>query len=218
MAPVPPTSTIDALPSARRAILTRIKHEGEARAEELAGALGITTSAIRQHLQAMARDGLVEHREVRSGPGRPKHVFRLTPTADALFPRAYGELAGELLSTLAEDDPEALQRAFERRRGRRIADAHARLAGLDLDAAVTELARILDEDGYLAEAMPDPEGGWLIVEHNCAILSVAMRYGVACSTELEFLQAVLPTTEIERIAHMVSGAHHCAYRIRERGA
>ena len=91
--------------------------------------------------------------------------------------------------------------------------AQARLDGLDLPERVVELAAILDEDGYLAEAMPDPEDGWRIVERNCAILDVAMRYGTACSTEIDFLREVLPDAEVERISHIVSGAHHCAYRI-----
>jgi DeoR family suf operon transcriptional repressor len=211
----PVVSTVDVLPTARRALLTAIKRDGEARADDLAAELGITASAIRQHLQALERDGLVEHREVRGGPGRPKHVFGLTPRADALFPRAYGELTGELLGYVAEDEPGAVERAFDRRRARRVADAKARLAAQpDLDGRVRELARILDEDGYLAEAQPDPEGGWRIIEHNCAILSVALRYGVACGTELDFLREVLPETRIDRVSHMVQGAHHCAYTVR----
>jgi DeoR family suf operon transcriptional repressor len=213
----PVVSTVEVLPTARRALVNAIKRAGEARADDLAAELGITASAIRQHLQALERDGLVEHHEVRVGPGRPKFVFRLTATADALFPRAYGELTEELLGYVAEDEPGAVERAFERRRVRRVADARARLAARpDLDARVRELARILDEDGYLAEAISDPEGGWRIVEHNCAILTVALRYGVACGTELAFLREVLPETEIERVSHMVQGAHHCAYTIRAR--
>jgi DeoR family suf operon transcriptional repressor len=208
-----PGSSIDALAPARRALLTRIKREGEARAEDLANALGITTSAVRQHLQSLERAGYVEHRVLRAGPGRPKHVFRLTEVGDALFPRRYGELAGELLRTLAEDDPDALDRAFERRRARRVERARARLAGLDLPDRVAELARILDEDGYVAEALDDPDGGWRIVEHNCAILDVAVRYGAACGTEIDFLREVLPDAEVDRTSHIVSGAHHCAYRI-----
>ena len=51
-----------------------------------------------------------------------------------------------------------------------------------------ELTRILDEDGYLADAERLDDGSWRIVEHNCAILGVAARYGQACSSELEFLR------------------------------
>ena len=78
---------------------------------------------------------------------------------------------------------------------------------------MAELARILDEDGYLAawEALPD--GSFRIVEHNCAVLDVAERYGQACSSEIAFLRQALPEATVERVSHMIAGAHSCAYLI-----
>jgi DeoR family suf operon transcriptional repressor len=85
--------------------------------------------------------------------------------------------------------------------------------GDDFQARVAEVARILDEDGYLAgfEAMPD--GTYRIVEHNCAVLDVAERYGQACSSEIAFLRQALPDARIERVSHMIAGAHSCAYEV-----
>jgi DeoR family transcriptional regulator, suf operon transcriptional repressor len=81
---------------------------------------------------------------------------------------------------------------------------------------VEELARILDEDGYLATAEKLSPGVWCISEHNCAIWAVAQRYGQACTSEIEFIRAVLPEASVERILHMVAGAARCAYEIRAR--
>ena len=124
--------------------------------DELAEALGITVSAVRQHLQTLAAAELVSHREQRGTPGRPKHAYRLSEAGEALFPRAYGALANELLDYLAAED---VERLFDQRRARRAADARARLEGKPLAERVAELARILDEEGYLAEheAMPRRE-------------------------------------------------------------
>jgi DeoR family transcriptional regulator, suf operon transcriptional repressor len=93
-----------------------------------------------------------------------------------------------------------------------------RLAGLDFDARVAAVARVLDEDGYLAEVEPlaDGAGGWRIVEHNCAILAVAQRYGHACSAEIAFLREVLPDADVTRVSHILTGAHACAYEVRRR--
>lgn len=200
--------------STRDAILLALKRRGEARAEELAGAVGVTVSAMRQHLTSLAADGLVGHRVVRSGPGRPKHFYSLTAAAEERFPKTYDELTNELLDYVSEESPELLERVFERRRERRAAGAAARLRGLRFDAAVAELARILDEDGYLAEVVDCGDGVWRIVEHNCAILGVAARYGQACSSELDFIREVLPGAEVERVAHMMAGARQCAYELR----
>ena len=211
------------LPPTRRALLVELRKRGEARAEELSVALGVTVGAVRQHLQGLAAADLVAHREQRAGPGRPRHVYRLAPAAEGLFPRTYGELTVELLDYVGDEDPGLIARAFERRRRARVERARERLAGLDFDARVAEVTRVLDEDGYLAEAerlAADPATGapegWRILEHNCAILAVAQRYGHACGAELAFLREVLPDADVTRVSHILTGAHACAYEVRRR--
>jgi DeoR family transcriptional regulator, suf operon transcriptional repressor len=212
-------SVTSAQSATRRAILLTIKKHGEARAEELAEALAITPSAVRQHLSALVAEGLLAVREQRGAAGRPKHFYSVTTAAEDLFPKTYGDLTCELLDYLAADEPGMVDRLFDRRRQRRVEQAEARLAGRSFPERVEELARILDEDGYLAAVERDSDDGtWYIVEHNCAILEVAFRYGQACSSEIGFLREVMPDAEIDRITHMASGQHHCAYRIRPRSA
>lgn len=206
------------LPPTRRELLVTLRKRGEARAEELADELGITVGAVRQHLHGLAAADLVAHREERAGPGRPRHVYRLAPAAEALFPRAYGELTVELLDYIGDEDPALVARAFERRRRARVERVRERLAGLDFDARVAEVAQVLDEDGYLAEVERLADGdGWRILEHNCAILAVAQRYGHACGAELAFLREALPDADVTRISHILTGAHACAYEVRRRG-
>jgi DeoR family suf operon transcriptional repressor len=78
---------------------------------------------------------------------------------------------------------------------------------------VAELARILDEDGYLAEFEALDDGTFRVTEHNCAVLDVAERFGKACSSEISFLREALPDARIERVSHMIAGAHSCGYAI-----
>jgi DeoR family transcriptional regulator, suf operon transcriptional repressor len=206
--------SLESLPATRRAVLLLLKKRGEAGADQLAAALGITVSAVRQHLARMVEGGLVAARREAHGPGRPPHRYSLTPAGDALFPRFYAELTNELLDYAADDDPDLVDRIFERRRRRRLAQARDRLAGGTFDERVTRLTEILDSDGYLAEFERRPDGSYLVTEHNCAILGVAQRYRLACSTEIEFLREALPDATVERVAHMMAGAHVCAYEIR----
>ena len=207
------TPSLATMPTTRRAILLTLKKRGDARAEELSSALAVTVSAMRQHLSGLMRDGLVGYEERKGGPGRPKHVYHLLPAAEGLFPKYHAELTNELLSYVGDDDPDLLERIFERRRDRRIENAETRLAGLPFDDQVVELAAILDEDGYLAEAVKLDDGSFRIIEHNCAILGVAAKYGQACTSELDFLRAALPDATIERVSHMMAGQRHCAYAI-----
>jgi len=208
--------TLATLPATRREILVTLKKRGEASVEELASAAGITVSAVRQHLAGLAAAGLVAHRAVKAGAGRPRHLYRLSTGAEALFPKFYSEVTNELLSYVEDEEPEVLERIFERRRRRRVEGALARLDGRRFPDKVAELARILDEDGYLAEFEALPDGSFRITEHNCAILGVARRWGLACSTEIDFLREALPEATVERVAHMMAGAHVCRYEITPR--
>lgn len=204
------------LPASRRAILQHLKKHGDDGTEGIAAAADITVSGARQHLTALERDGLLAHREQRDGPGRPRHRYALTPAGDALFPRNYAELANELLEYVQDEDPQLLTRIFDKRAQRRLEQARARTAGLSFAAKVAVVARILDEDGYLADFERREDGTFVITEHNCAVLSVAARYGLACTSELAFLQEAMPEAEVTRIAHRIAGGHVCAYLVRPR--
>ena len=81
-----------------------------------------------------------------------------------------------------------------------------------------ELTAILDEDGYLADCEETSPGVWQIAEHNCAILDVATRYRIACNSEIAFLREALPDASIERVQHIASGGHMCAYEVRHQQA
>ena len=204
------------LPTTRRAILTAIKRSGPTTTSELANQLGITVAAVRQQLHRLGEDGLVHHHPDPDGRGRPAHRYELTPSAEALFPKRYGDLTAELLGYLGGPQSPEVGQLFERRRKRRLDGATPRLADLSLDEQVGELTRILDEDGYLADVEVLVGGGWRITEHNCAILTVATGYRQACSSELEFIRAALPGATVERVAHLMDGAHVCAYEVRPR--
>lgn len=207
------------LGAGRRAVLYAVRRRGEATADVVAEQLGITASGARQHLTALVAAGLVESDE-RRGPsgrrGRPQLTYAATAAADVLFPKAYGELTNDILGYLADSDEALVDTIFERRRDQRIKGARVRLDPLPtLAAKVAELTHILDEDGYLARSETS-EDGFRIAEYNCAIASVASRFGQACSSELEFIRAVLPEADVERVSHMVQGARCCAYEVTPR--
>jgi DeoR family suf operon transcriptional repressor len=217
--PMAPTETagdnvrLEAFSEAAQRVLQQLKRGGEATADQLASEAGVTVSAIRQVVRPLEEVGLLAHRDERSAaPGRPRRWYCLAPAAESLWPKRYGQLTNQLLGFIDEAGADLVEEAFARRGAQRVAAAHARLEGRRFDERVRELALILDEDGYLADCRRTDEG-WLITEHNCAILDVALRYGAACRSEIAFLRAVLPEARVERISHMIAGAHVCAYEI-----
>ena len=206
------------LPAGRRAVLYAVRRRGEATAEQLAEQLGMTISGARQHLTALLDTGLVDATEV--SPAQPKRgrrtlVYSVTKAADGLFPKAYGELTNELLGYLSDADPTMVDALFAKRRQNRITNGRARVEPKrTLGAKVAELARILDEDGYLATFEKTGPDHYVISEHNCAIRAVAQKYGQACTSEIDFIRAVLPGAHVERVLHMMAGEPRCAYDIR----
>lgn len=194
-------------------IVEHLKRAGTADAETLAATVAITPSGTRQHLATLAREGIVASDPVRGMPGRPRHLYRLTEAGDALFPRAYAALTNELLDYLDAEDSELLGRIFDRRGARRLDEARERLGDRPFGDRVGVLADILDRDGYVAGADAHPDGGYLVTEHNCAILGVARQHRHACTSELAFLRAAMPDAEVTRVAHRLAGGHVCSYRV-----
>jgi predicted ArsR family transcriptional regulator len=213
----PGVSVAPPVSAAQRSVLYAVRRRGEATVADVSEMLDMTTSGARQHLTGLAAVGLLETGDTARAPGqqgRTERCYRITPAAEPLFPKAYGELTNQLLGYLPSG---AVARAFQHRRDDRIAAAQARLANKgDFAAKVEELAKILDEDGYLAAPEQLPDGTYRIAERNCAIFAVAREHPLACTTELEFIRAALPEAEIERVTHMMAGAHACSYEIRER--
>ena len=71
--------------------------------QEVADEVGVSANAIRGHLAALERDGLVVQRGVRRNTGgKPATVFALSRDAEELFPKAYALVLQELLGLLDE--------------------------------------------------------------------------------------------------------------------
>ena len=207
-------SPIEQLPTTRRAILNLLKRNGPLDVAAVSRELGLTAAAVRLQLTRLEEDGLLRHTdEVAEGGrrGRPRHVYELTQAAEALYPKRYGDLTTELLGYLGGPDDPRVDELFEQRRRRRVAGALPRTADLPFDEQVAAITTILDEDGYLADAERLADGSWRITEHNCAILTVAHGFSQACASELAFIREALPGATVRRVAHLMDGAHVCAY-------
>ncbi len=200
----------------RRAIAKLLKTEGPIDSAQLAERLGLTAMAVRQHLYALQREGLVTH-EARPVPiGRPAKFWRLTPEADHLFPEAYAELSVALINSVKDAfGDEGLERVLTSRCARQKTDYEKLIRpGDSLERKLQELAKVRTEEGYMAEIRKD-DGGYLLVENHCPICAAANACQGFCSTELELFRSVLgPGVEVERAEHIIRGDQRCVYRVK----
>ena len=212
-----PVDSVELSP-AQQHVLVAVKRRGEASADAVAEAVGTTPSAVRQHLAALKFGGFVGSRQERGRSGRPADLYHGTELGESLFAgRSAVDLSVELLGHLQDEDPELVSRVFERRRRRRVEQCRDQLAGKTLGEKVAGLDEIFDIEGYMAGVDKLPHDSYRLTLHSCAIWAVASRFGPACTTELEFMQEVLPEAEVTRVAHKVAGAYVCAFEIRPRG-
>src|SRR3977135_3461646 len=91
----------------RGAILVELKRARGSTAKDLASNLKVSLNAVRHHLQEVEPAALSEYEGRHQGVGAPAFVYRLTPTADALFPRRYEATLNELLDHVVEREGRA---------------------------------------------------------------------------------------------------------------
>jgi predicted ArsR family transcriptional regulator len=135
----------DRLLGSTRGRIIALLRRGERTVNELADGVSLTDNAVRTHLAALERDGLVAFAGVRRGVGKPAHLYALTTDAQALFPRAYAAVLRTLLDVVrVAQAPEQVD-AMVAEVGRRLADPFPRATGgaaARADAAVAVLAEL----------------------------------------------------------------------------
>ena len=201
--------------SKRETILALLKSRGHATLGEIASHLEVSKQGALRHLDALEAEGLatVTANGVH-GRGRPEHVYRLTKAADGHFPDRHRELTGELVEFLSQ---EQLRDFFARRAARVEAEYAARLAGLDFETRVRELARLASEHGHMTEVVELGDGSLAIRHCNCPIQDVAARTGLPCASEQQMYERLLGG-EVARTTWMAESADDCTYVMKERRA
>jgi predicted ArsR family transcriptional regulator len=164
--------------SSTRGQVAALLRPGGRTVDELAGELGLTDNAVRAHLAALERDGLVKQGEPRRGTGKPSYTFGLTPEAERLFPKAYGLLLNQLMSVLADRlSPQELTGAL-REVGHRIATTQTG-GPADMSARVDWAVELLGALGGLAVAQ-ESDGGFVIRGCDCPLAAAVEGTADAC--------------------------------------
>jgi predicted ArsR family transcriptional regulator len=219
VAPAPSAPPASASPGAlRREILVRLRRDGASTPDQLAAVIGASRTGVLQQLRALEATHFVTRQTICHGVGRPRHLYELTGDAQELFPSNYDGLAAGLLAAIgAVGGQDLVEQVFQARRrqiGARVRRDLEELVGPDasLTDRVRALAVLQDEQGYLADAVLEPDGSIRLREHNCAILDVARGERSACDAELDLFRDVLGV-DVVRETHIASGDRCCSYRI-----
>ncbi len=208
-------------------ILVYLLKQGEATAQALAEHFEVSAQAIRRHLKDLESEGLIEHRAVHEGMGRPNHLYRLSSKGRDRFPAQYDEFAISLLDTLAETVGRDQVGTILRKQWERKALEYRDQVGTGTVAErVAKLVNLRQAEGYMAEwhevnpaemqphlAVDTPGPCYIITEYNCAISHIAESFPSVCGHELEMFQIALSDCAVQRTHWIVQGEHRCGYLI-----
>lgn len=216
-----PARSARAFSSTKGRLLTLLRRLGPCTVDELSTALALAPMTVRQHLATLERDELVQVEEVRNGPGRPRHVYRLTKEGEEAFPKRYEALAAGLLRELAELDAAELagktplekQELVLNRLATREAERVApRMAGKSLAQRVALVAQLLETESGLAEWEPT-EHGYEIREYNCVYRRVAEQEAATCTWHVRLLSQMIGATVTHTGEPLSRGGACCRFQV-----
>ena len=203
--------------SPRAEVLRVIQRAGSASIKDLEGALGVTTTAVREQVERLLRESFIQATRVRGEVGRPYYVYSLTPKAQELFPKDYATLAQLLLEeTLTLHGPEGL-RTLLNRVSRRMAEKISDQAqGKELSQKLLGLVAALGETGMEVAMVPIDEeaGSFVLKTHTCPYFEVARNHREICEMESEMLSELLgPGVGIRLEGRIVDGQCACEFHV-----
>jgi predicted ArsR family transcriptional regulator len=161
-----------------RGQVVALLRQGLQTVDELARALHLTDNAVRAHLTALERDGLVAQTGWRRGGRKPAYVYALTPDAERLFPKAYATVLDLLLDVLREHLPADTLDSLVREVGRRLAQTQTAPHG-DLRSRVDGAVGLISDLGGLA-TMEERDDGFVILGRSCPLAAVVEGHPEAC--------------------------------------
>src|SRR5688500_14654266 len=202
----------------RQVLRQRLRNKRGATVDELGQGLGVTSTAIRQQLAWLMRDGLVAPGETRASGGRPKQLFLLTEKGREAFPRHYSWFAQLLIEAMAQEHGAT---GLRTRLGRIAAAVVAQLRHRTPEAGtrrekVVQLSSLMDELGYDARMTKDVGGAPAIEADNCVFHELAMKNPVICHFDLALMSSYTGS-KVELHECMARGGHVCRFRFTPRG-
>lgn len=209
----------DGFSEPKKKLLYYLKVMQQAGLKELANVMKVSRMAIHKHLTVLQMRGLVEGVETRGGIGRPRMVYQLTSQSKTVFPKSYSAIATYAFDFIEKNmGKEAVEKVLRERQSELFDQYYKRLRDLEFDKQVKELARIRDEEGYIAESKKESKssgGKHVLLEYNCPIIHIAEKHWEACTTETELFEKLLDA-DIETTHRAAKGDSICKFVIKER--
>jgi DeoR family suf operon transcriptional repressor len=127
-------------------LLNYLRRNGPARISDLVTEAGVTATAVRQRIQRLMTDGLIERHAEKIGRGRPNHRYALTAKGETQSGNNFSDLATVLWEEIKSvPDPE-IRRGLLKRIADRFVDKYRdTIHGTTLDERMSSLAGLMND-------------------------------------------------------------------------
>jgi predicted ArsR family transcriptional regulator len=183
---------------------------------EFADALGVTATAVRQRLNRLLSQRLIERTATKNGRGRPKHRYRLTSKGLQKAGSNFADLAVALWQEIrAVRDPE-VRRGLLQRVAKRMAVMYAgTIEGQTLDQKVSALTELFGERRVPLEL--DKAGALPILRAAaCPYPELADQDRSICAMERMLFAEVLGT-DVRLAECRLDGQSACTFELKQGG-
>lgn len=177
-----------------RPLLDLIRRAGPLTVAEMAAALGVTATAIRNRLTRLVGSGMVERKSAQGGRGRPKHTYEASLAAHKRLGQNYADLAvvlwDEMMRTVED---RKLRRVLFGRITERLAELYrSQLKGDEWEGRLVQLGTILHDRGIEAEVTrADGSLSPILKQHSCPYYELAEVDRTVCAMERKMFEKVL---------------------------
>ena len=164
---------------------------------EIAEKMDLTDNAVRAHLLALERDGLVSQVGTAKGFRKPHSVYGLTDEARHLFPKAYDAILNKLISVLKNRLSPKVVTEMMREVGRAVADDGMRSRAGRLNDRLNEALSALESLGGSARIVE--RGDQLCIESDsCPFADVVAEHPEVCKATESAVQEIVEVRVTER--------------------
>jgi len=201
--------------SSQQEVLNQLmERKAGATLDELVAAVGLSRTAVNQHLMVLEREGYIRKGAARKTGGRPLNIYVLTEEGMNLFPKQYSWFSKLLIQTLREQvGPEQVSQFMFDLGVKLSAGLIPRLIGKNRAERIDEIVAIMNETGFIARTMaPENADKLQRVEcKNCVYHDLSKDYPEVCRFDIGFLSGLMGA-EIEHQACVQRGDDSCRFR------
>jgi DeoR family suf operon transcriptional repressor len=191
-------------------LLNYLRRNGPARISDLVTEAGVTATAVRQRIQRLMTDGLIERHAEKIGRGRPNHRYALTAKGETQSGNNFSDLATVLWEEIKSvPDPE-IRRGLLKRIADRFVDKYRdTIHGTTLDERMSSLAGLMNDREIPFEV--NIAGGLPILSAlACPYPELAKMDRGVCTMEKLMLSEVLGES-MRLSACRLDGANCCTF-------